>query len=208
MSTQAASFGSAGGRGAPVLILASASPRRHRILADAGVRFEVLVPIVEELAGAADPAALALENARRKNDWGRARHPDRHVLSADTVVVLDDACLGKPVDRRQAAEFLLRLSDRDHRVVTASVFTGPGEADDEAVTVSTVHFRPLSEDDVRRYLDRVDPLDKAGAYDINQHGDLLIESCAGSRTNVMGLSRERVDAWLARHPGFRIPRQS
>jgi septum formation protein len=187
------------------LVLASASPRRRKVLSEAGVRFEVVVPEVEELGAGPDPAALALENARRKNAWCRSRHPGRHVLSADTVVVLDNACLGKPVDLAQAVEFLQRLSDRDHRVLTASVFTAPGEADDEAVTASTVHFRPLSDVVIREYLGRVDPLDKAGAYDIDQHGSLLIESWAGSWTNIMGLARERVDAWLARHPEFLAP---
>ncbi len=190
---------------AAVLLLASGSPRRRKILEEAGVRFDVRVPQVAELADGRDPAALVLANARAKNAWCRARCPDRWILSADTLVVLDGRSLGKPASPAEAAACLRDLSGRAHEVLTATVFADPGREcnADTRVTVSTVTFKPLSDGDIAAYLERVDPLDKAGAYDIDQHGDSIVASYTGSRTNIMGLPREVVDAWLARRPEFR-----
>lgn len=186
--------------GAPPLILASASPRRRKILTELGLRFEVVIPLVDEQDDGADPRELAMANAWAKNRWCQARHPGRHILSADTVVFFRGRCMGKPQSLDEARTFLRALSGDRHEVITATAFSAPGLAPEVAPTVSTVRFRALDDATIEEYIARVNPLDRAGAYDIDHHGELLIESFEGSRTNVMGLPAERVAAWLKRFP--------
>lgn len=167
------------------------------------MRFDVAIPNVNEITGVGDPYREARDNALLKNAWGRERFPRLFVLSADTVVVLGRRCFGKPRSAGEAREFLRALSDRVHHVVTAAVLSTPAGGIDTVLTRSSVRFRRLSESDIDAYLAAVDPLDKAGAYDIDQRGDLIIASFSGSRTNIMGLSRELVGRWLAQHPELR-----
>ena len=178
-----------------VVLLGSASPRRAKILAGLGVRFEVVVPRVEE-TGDGDPRDAVRRNALRKLDWCRSRHPGRRILTADTVVVSEGRPVGKPASLAEARQWLLSFSGQHQDVLTGIAYRdGRGRVRDEAVR-SVVRFRPFAGEAVEAYLSRVDPLDKAGGYDIDQHGDVLIAGWDGSRTNIMGLPGERVTEWL------------
>jgi septum formation protein len=180
------------------LVLASASPRRSKILAGLGVRFEVAVPDVEEIT-TGDPHETVGDNALRKNAWGAARFPGRWVLTADTVVVFGGRCVEKPVSMTQAWEFLRMLSGQTHEVLTGVALADPsGHVRSEIVT-SIVSFRALTDVDIDAYFKLIDPMDKAGAYDVDEYGHVVIASFKGSRTNIMGLPRETVEGWLRPH---------
>ena len=112
------------------------------------------------------------------------------ILSADTIVWLDGRIYGKPRDLDEAREFLRGLSGRTH-----SVFTGVALDGDVRVVRSDVKFRALSESDVEEYVMSVRPLDRAGAYDIDERGDLIVESYTGSYENIMGLPVEPLKEW-------------
>jgi septum formation protein len=180
------------------LILASGSPRRADLLSSAGYRFSVVQTHTAELmADFLSPRELTLFNARRKAFAVAQRHPESVVLAADTIVALDAKILGKPKDLAEARSFLERLSGRSHVVVSgiAIVLQAESRAVYE-VAHSEVKFRKLTPADIDHYLARTDPLDKAGAY-AAQADSSIIESIAGSFTNVVGLPMEVVAEYLA-----------
>ncbi len=179
------------------LILASRSPRRRKILMDLGLTFETIDPDVEELDYPADPDGMVRENARRKWAWCRERFPSAAVIAADTTVDLNGRCLGKPHTREAAFAMLRTESGQMQTVHTGYALAG---ADDlqplVAVETSRVYFRTLTDATINAYLDAVNPLDRAGAYDIDSQGIDLIERIEGSYTNVMGLPAERIKEWM------------
>jgi septum formation protein len=181
----------------PQLILASASPRRRHLLEEAGfANFAVVAPRVEEAHDPAlTPSALTLENARRKAAAVAASHPDAVVLAADTLVYLDGDPLGKPADLDEARAMLIRLSGRWHEVCTGVVIRRGARAGELAV-VTRVRFRPLDDAVITRYFSLCDPLDKAGAYGIQDGGDLIVERVEGSWSNVVGLPVEELGPLL------------
>lgn len=185
-------------RGKTPFILASASARRRAILESLGVQCEVIVPIVEEREYPADPTRTVVENSLLKNAWCRMRRPDCFVLAADTVVELDGCVISKPRSLEEAGRFFRMFSGRDHRVLTAVAFSRPQLPPETKVDRSTVVFKTISDEVIARYFESVDPLDKAGGYDINDHGDLIVESMEGSYTNVMGLPVEIIQEWTGR----------
>ena len=174
------------------LILASASPRRREILASLGIRFEVIVPDVEELT-AGDPEHLVLENARRKAAVGLEAAPaGALVLGADTEVALEGRALGKPVDRAGATDRLRRLSGRTHTVLGGLVLLSPEAAPGEprersGVARSEVTFRDLDPVIVEAYLASEEWRDRAGGYAIQGFGSVLVERVEGDFSNVVGL---------------------
>jgi len=159
----------------------------------------VAVPDVEEVTYPADPFRTAGDNALRKHAALRSRCKDSTLITADTVVVFQGKVVGKPASKRQAQDFLRMFAGKRQSVVTAVAFSLPGRNPDIEVVESKVVFRPLSDDMIAEYLSHVDPMDKAGAYDIDQRGDMIIESFSGSRSNIMGLPSEEVRAWLGGH---------
>lgn len=170
------------------LVLASGSPRRAKILRDLGVDFEIVKTDAPEAVFPDDPERTVLENAVAKG--AAAAAPGVRVLSADTIVWLDGRIYGKPRDTDEARRFLRELSGRTH-----SVFTGVA-LDGEAVIVrSDVRFRALDEKTVDDYVDLVRPLDRAGAYDIDEHGEMLVEGWTGTYENIMGLPVEPLREW-------------
>ena len=173
----------------PRLILASGSPRRAKILAEHGVDFEVVKTDAAEVCYPNDPERTVRENAALKN---AAAHQKgyQHVLSADTIVAFQNMILGKPRDEDEARHFLRMLSGMTHVVLT-------GVALDEKVVVvrSDVTFHTLSDELIEEYLKRVHPLDRAGAYDIDESGDLIVSHYRGSYENIMGLPLEPLMEW-------------
>lgn len=178
------------------LILASASARRRKILAALGVTFEVVIPQVEEVIYASDARRTARENAARKSAWCRARYPDRHSLAADTLIEFEGRCIGKARTPEEAMAFLRMFSGATHRVYTAVAMTKAPAAPELILVESSVRFKTLSEENIRVYFSSVNPMDRAGAYDIDEQGETLIDGYTGSRTNIMGLPEEEVAAWL------------
>jgi septum formation protein len=184
----------------PQIILASASPRREHLLREMGLRFVVLRPdgVEEELAGAA-PDVLAMRNAQRKARAVAGRHPDALVIGADTMVVLDGKIFGKPSDPAEAGRMLEQLAGRRHEVITGVCLLHHSFGTELTFADTTrVWMRSLSRDQIRDYLGKIDSLDKAGAYAIQEHGSGIIERIEGSYSNVVGLPVERLRATLER----------
>jgi len=173
------------------LILASESPRRREILRSANLDFAVVPAPVEELMTGPDPAGLPEENARRKAAWVFAKYPDCAVIGADTVIMFEGQIIGKPRDLDDAFAILSRLAGKHHQVLTGVAVLAPGMQNYFTVT-SDIVFKPYDPSVIRRYLQKVHVLDKAGAYAIQEHGEMLIERIEGDRNNVVGLPLDAV----------------
>jgi septum formation protein len=174
------------------LILASASPRRRELLAQLGIPFEVVVADVTEHEDPdTDPRVMVAHNAALKADWVAQRHPDAVVLGADTTVFLDGQAINKPRDLDDARRMLRRLSGRQHTVFTGLALRrlSTGLRVDKGVS-SEVEFKPFGDDLIEDYLQKVNTLDKAGAYSIQDHTDMIVARTRGSFTNIMGLPIE------------------
>ena len=175
------------------LILASASPRRRELLSWLGLHPPVRPADVDETVRPGEPAdEFVLRLARDKARASRQAHleeaGDAWILAADTVVVLDDEILGKPVDREEAAQMLRRLSGRVHEVFTGTCLLAPGGAEARSRCVrSDVEFRKVRPDEVTPYLDHAAWSDKAGGYAVQGVAAMFIRAIQGSWTNVMGL---------------------
>ena len=176
-----------------MLILASGSPRRAKILRDCGVAFTVVKSDAPEVSYPHDPERTVRENALSKGaSVGRARTPAAPdgVLSADTIVWFNNRIYGKPKDLAEAKEYLRELSGNVHTVFTGVAYNG-----EVKVVRSDVKFRELSDAMIDEYVARVKPTDRAGAYDIDESGDLIVESYTGSYENIMGLPVEPLKEW-------------
>ncbi len=183
----------------PRLILASASPRRRQLLADAGYDFEVVAPTVKEQQSERLTAREAVSyNALRKGLVVARAHPNRVVLAADTLVALDHELIGKPADHAEAARLLRLLSDRTHVVASGVFIAHLHRGRSIAFSVlSRVVFKKLSEQMIADYLATIDPLDKAGGYAAQGKGGAIISRIIGSRSNVIGLPLEKTRSTLA-----------
>ncbi len=184
------------------LILASGSPRRRDLLAEAGLKFEVVAPAVTESASRElSIRELTMLNAARKAAVVARRYPTAVVLGADTLVALDGEVIGKPRNLAEAARMLRRLSAREHRVRT-SVHIRAGAKCVSFSVVSHVRFHSLGEKQIRAYMARINPLDKAGAYAAQGDGSEIIRGIRGSFTNVVGLPMEETLDVLERYFGI------
>src|SRR5713101_6764365 len=182
----------------PPLILASASPRRVELLRQLSINFKVIhsnAPEIhhDQLTG----REVSQINAYRKARSVAKKFPDALVLAADTVVTLENALFGKPSTLEAAYEMLEKLQGRTHVVVTGICLLHLRSHRQRIFAESTaVTFRHLDAVKIRRYLTRVNPLDKAGAYAIQENGDQIIERVSGSYSNVVGLPMERLSTEL------------
>ncbi len=144
------------------------------------------------------PLELCQLNAHRKARAIAKKHPDALVMGADTLVFLDHKVFGKPRDAAEAKEMLLQLQGRTHQVVTGVSLMHLRTFQERLFAASTdVVFRPLTAEQVDEYLAKINPLDKAGAYAIQEHGELIVSEISGSFSNVVGLPVENVQAELA-----------
>ena len=175
------------------IYLASASPRRREILVSLGFQPVLLAAETDETARPGEAVAdYVARMARQKNAAARRLAAQRGLalaqplLSADTVVALDNAILGKPRDAAHARELLESLSGREHQVWTA-VCVSLGGQTLEAAQRSDVRFKELSVQEIAAYIASGEPLDKAGAYGIQGIGGVFVQHLAGSFTGVMGL---------------------
>ncbi len=179
------------------LILGSASPRRKKILQAITADFTVFSADVDEIHDAADPVKTVAHNAALKYQACRRLNPAAAIIAADTLVWFEGRLIGKPADLREAAEFLRAFSEKSQLVFSGLALGLPGESEPQIrVEASSVHFKALSESAIQAYLLRTMPLDRAGAYDIDENGDLLVAGYSGSYTNIMGMPAEVVRDWL------------
>lgn len=170
------------------------------MLGSLGVPFEVVVAAVTEHEEAAtDPRMMVAHNAALKADWVADRNPDAIVLGADTTVFIDGQALNKPRDLDDARRMLRRLSGQTHTVFTGIAVRcrASGLRIDEGVA-SGVTFKELTDATIELYLSRVDVLDKAGAYAIQEQGDLIVAGHSGSWSNIVGLPLETTKQILTR----------
>ena len=173
----------------PRFILASASPRRQQLLSEAGLQFKIIAPQTDEIASRAlTLRELTTGNAARKAMAVARLHPETVVLGADTLVALDGILIGKPANLGAAFRILQRLSGREHTVCTGVCICSLARRKQISFCVhSQVLFRTLEPPEIRAYLTKIDPLDKAGAYAAQGHGAEIIARICGSYTNVVGL---------------------
>ena len=184
----------------PPFYLASRSPRRRALLAEMGIPF---FPLDFRTGVRADPACdetpwpgesaldyvQRIAHAKAEHGWFCIRHrqlPPRHVLAADTTVVLQDRIIGKPQDETDAAAILRRLSGQTHQVLTAVVLRHQTQTK-QALSISAVTFATLSETDIVRYVTSGESHDKAGAYAIQGRAAEFVTHLSGSYSGVMGL---------------------
>ncbi len=171
----------------PTLILASASPRRAELLEQIGVRFQVYAVDIDE-APRTDESPLAYVQrlaAEKSAACAAQRGLAIPILAADTTVVLGSMILGKPQDQADAVSMLRLLSGKTHQVFTALSLRG--HTHDEAVSITEVTFKSLSEQEIQAYWQSGEPLDKAGAYAIQGQGGLFVRTINGSFSGVVGL---------------------
>jgi septum formation protein len=182
------------------IYLASRSPRRRELLAQIGVRFDLMLfrsgpredPETGEDALPGEVAddyvrRVALAKARHGTRLTALRHLlPRVVLAADTTLEFDGAIIGKPRDEADAEAVLKRLAGRSHKVLTA-IAVGDGEHAEVVVSTSDVRFRHLGDDEIRNYVRSGEPMDKAGAYGIQGHAAIFVEAISGSHSGIVGL---------------------
>lgn len=192
------------------IILASQSPRRSDLLAEAGIPFEAVSPRFDEPAVSGhhpDPAVLAESYSYHKAASLADAYPDRIILGADTVVALGSEIFGKPEDVHDARRILSRLLGTTQEVITGVTLLHP--AGGRQITrhdVTRVTMRPMTAAELEAYLAGGDWEGKAGAYGIQGQADRFIESCQGSYSNVVGLPVELVrNMLLELSPGGRTP---
>ncbi len=181
------------------LLLASNSPRRSELLAAHDFEFETISPRIAERSDVdLTMRELTTLNALRKGLSIARAHPDKVVLSADTLVALGGEIIGKPHDSDHAAKILRRLSGRTHEVCSAVFICHlAARRSTSFQEISRVRFRRLSDTKIDNYLAKVNPLDKAGAYAAQGSGAEIIEKIEGSYTNVVGLPMEKTIPALA-----------
>lgn len=186
------------------IVLCSASPRRQELLRRMGIaQFDIRVPEVEEsYPPHLTPRQTVEYISRKKADAARALCAEEEILiTADTMVFLDDARLGKPADEADALRMLTALQGRRHTVCTG-VTVRQGERVATESESTAVRFRPADEAELRGYIRTGEPMDKAGAYGVQGLGALLVEGIEGDFYNVMGLPMLRLSRMLSR---FGVP---
>jgi septum formation protein len=185
-------------------ILASQSPRRKQLLAWADLSFEVIVSEADEtypkeMAVEEVPVHIAKHKAlavQEKIEKELTAHQGKWIIAADTIVVLENEIIGKPVDREDAIKILTQLSGKKHRVITG-VYLIKGQESQSFSETTTVHFHPLTMDQIVYYVDQYQPYDKAGAYGIQDWiGVVGIQGIEGDFYNVMGLPVSKLLTYL------------
>ncbi len=171
------------------LVLASGSPRRVSLLRAAGIDFRQLVPDIDENDHAhPDPSELAVLLAQKKSFSVRgAIKTDEIILGCDTIVILNGLVLGKPGSEAEAFEMLSALSGNRHTVCSAIALLEQGGHMASGFELTDVYFNPVSETQIRAYIETGEPLDKAGAYGIQEEGAFLVDRIKGNIDNVIGL---------------------
>ncbi len=178
----------------PDVILASASPRREVLLKEAGVKFRVVPSSLNEPEHKhLTPKEQAIYHAFRKASAIAKKFPDCLIIGADTVVCLGAKLYGKPENLEEARVFLKELSGKTHQVITGVCLKCFKKKWNALFSETTeVDFYELDDETIDLYLSKVSPMDKAGAYGIQENGELIIKQIRGSYSNVVGLPMEKL----------------
>ena len=182
------------------IVLASASPRRQELLRRVGIEdFDIRVPEVEETfpQGLTPPEVVSYISREKADAAAALCTPEELVITADTMVFLDDERLGKPRDEADALRMLTSLQGRRHTVCTGVTVQQGTRRLTEAESTD-VYFRPASREELLSYIKTGEPMDKAGAYGVQGRGALLVERLDGDFFNVMGLPVLRLSRMLER----------
>lgn len=179
------------------LILASASPRRKALLSLFGIPFTVRAADIDETMDPEKPPFDEVARVSRLKALAVRREEEDVVIAADTIVVCQGKVLGKPHSEDEAAAMLRLLSGRDHQVMTGCTILY-GDKAETFTEVTSLHFRPLSEKEIQKYVQSGEPMDKAGAYGIQGGAALFCEKLEGDYYNVMGLPVCRLYETLCR----------
>ena len=173
----------------PLLILASKSPRRRYLLKQAGLSFAVIPSQFDESnVPLSSPEAYVKLLAEAKANQVSEDYPEKWVIGADTIVMIDETLLGKPESRAEARLMLKRLSGKTHQVFTGYCICCKSKNRSYSEVIKTdVRFKNLSDTEIEWYIRTNEPFDKAGAYAIQGLGTFLVKSIKGSYTNVVGL---------------------
>lgn len=181
------------------VILASASPRRQVILKSILRNFSVIPADVEEV-NRESAYVTVKENALLKANSVAQKHTESWIIGSDTVVALDDEIIGKPTDLNNAKETLQQLSNQWHEVYTAVALVNHNLGVCENwVETSKVHMKDLSDQLIEQYFELCCPLDKAGSYNIEEHGTLIIDKYDGEFENIMGLPQKSLLNYFKQH---------
>ena len=167
-------------------ILASQSPRRKELMGLIGLPFTVRAADIDETMDPAKDSRDEVARVSRLKAEATPRDPEDVVIAADTIVVCDGQILGKPKDEEDAYRMLRLLSGRDHQVMTGLTVL-QGDTCQVTTEITDLHFRPLSDREIRRYIRTGEPMDKAGSYGIQGGGALFAQKMVGDYYNVMGL---------------------
>ena len=179
------------------LILASASPRRKALLSLFGIPFTVRAADIDETMDPEKPPFDEVARISRLKALAVRREEEDVVIAADTIVVCQGKVLGKPHSEAEAASMLRLLSGRDHQVMTGCTILFGNRAE-TFTEVTSLHFRPLSEKEIQKYVQSGEPMDKAGSYGIQGGAALFCEKLEGDYYNVMGLPVCRLYETLCR----------
>ncbi len=189
------------------IILASSSPRRKELLESVGLNFQIITPETEEthLKGeSAEDFALRLSKDKALS-VSRECEEGTVVIGADTVVVVGNDILGKPLDENDAASMLRKISGREHRVLTAfSIVKPKSQVLHSEIVETLVGVKNLAASEIQGYIMTGEPMDKAGAYGIQGIGAFMVRQIRGSYTNVVGLPLVELLEALKLHGAFNI----
>jgi septum formation protein len=189
-----------------MLVLASASPRRQELLRIAGIPFTVHPADIDETPRPGEQPRPYAERLAQEKAVAVARiHPDKYVLGADTVVIVDEKIVGKPRDAADAERMLRMLSGRAHEVITGVCLVQPAASGNLTTTseMTRVFFSEISEEEIRAYVATGEPMDKAGAYAIQGMAARWIPRIEGDYSNVMGLPLALVYRMLQERPDWK-----
>lgn len=169
------------------MILASKSPRRKEILENIGFNLKIISEEIEEISDKKDILEWIKDIAYKKAEVVAKRYPYEYVVGADTIVEVDGEIIGKPKDKEEAKKILKKLSNRSHNVITGFSFINRGKniciVD---VAITKVYFKELSMEMIDWYIASEEPMDKAGAYGIQDKGAIFVEKIEGDFFTVMG----------------------
>ena len=174
------------------MILASKSPRRKEILENIGFNLVIKSEDIEEVSDKVEVVEKIKDIAYKKVEAVAKKYPNEYVVGADTIVEVDGDIIGKPKDEEEAKKILQRLSNRSHNVITAFSFINKSkDICIKDVAITKVYFKELSSEMIEWYIASKEPMDKAGAYGIQDKGSIFVEKIEGDSFTVMGFPVER-----------------
>lgn len=180
------------------IILASSSPRRKELLEKYNLNLHIFPAKIEESYGKDEmPEQIAMTLALQKALWVEKHFKEEIIISADTIVVLENEILNKPMDEKHAFHMLKKLNGKEHRVITGlSIIKANTDLKVIDFETTIVKFRNISDEKIKRYIKTKEPMDKAGAYGIQGYGQVLVENLNGCYSNVVGLPLGKLDYLL------------